>query len=111
MPFVRAEKMGGHACRCEQIQRLVEVSPECPPIFSEMPVLPSLCFFVRRDGFSSPDTPAGKPAAGQKACPTKTRNTGRNACATLLLFFLISAAQKDHAKPDYKLTNMPCPAA
>src|SRR5260370_37401849 len=75
-----------------------------------MPVLPSLCFFVRRDGFSSPDTPAGKPAAGQKACPTKTRNTGRNACATLLLFFLIAAATKNHATRGYKMTGMPGPA-
>src|SRR5260370_556855 len=72
-----------------------------------MHVLPTLCFFVRRDGFSSPDTPAGKPAAGQKACPTKTRNTGRNACATLLLFFLIAAAHKNHATRDYKMTEMP----
>src|SRR5260370_38129084 len=104
MPFVRAEKMGGHACRCEQIQRLVEVSPECPPIFSEMPVLPSLCFFVRRDGFSSPDTPAGKPAAGQKACPTKTRNTGRNAWPTLLLVFLIGGATKNPAYAGYNVT-------
>src|SRR5260370_9227413 len=75
-----------------------------------MHVLPTLCFFVRRDGFSSPDTPAGKPAAGQKACPTKTRNTGRNACATLLLFFLIAGAHKNHTTRDYKMTEMPGPA-